>query len=1023
MFRNGGAAGLKPIPEGNKGLPNLPEGVRNNMGYMAMGGDPMMMPEAAQGIMATAPAMGAPSPEMLAQEGANMMNPNALAGMIEGAEASGFSDPEKSGSFEEMMNSVSGDNKSPEERRTDLASIVGPEDAGQTPESVLALVTPVVELALVDQGIGPMAQEQMNTPVEGDMGGGIMTMAAGGSMGVGNEPPVNFKLGGEVRRRGDEDPVPVFEKGGPVQYFDPKNNNRVVQSNIGTIAPLTSFDTVTSGIEKDYQKLLPLFQKNMQTTDPETRKKQLQSQILFDIANTALAFASPMEGEKAGLSPAQRLAMAAERTKLFPTIAARSAQAIKEKAAEEQAPKTAALTLAGQLGGKKFDATVGERKTLLTGSIQLAQTQFQEAKKDTRQVNSNIAKRNLEILRDKFEKQKIAIQNSNDANKTQKANQFTLLLKDIDAEIAAASQDASHENEIDKINKNFDNKKLELNITQGYDIDKLELKQGFEVVNIAEKHSNSLILQKDKQTFDKTQLNAQIESQKFIANQNNSTKIAINDNNLTFKREKLDFDRVKETNLVAFRDVSNNIKKSQIQINAGQLDLNKTTEARKKAEFTRAQLLKENKFEEARAQNGIINGFKERETILSERQQQLDEAQRAIQNAQGAEKIQLQKEKQLLENAFKQQDLMFRKKVQQDLIFYRQEMTRLDQEKMDNDKFFNLKDISYKNKKIALEKLAMTNDQFGKNIAGVYTRVLNNSGNLQKFAAGTLDENTSLMMANAIAYFNQPKTVWSQQAGRYVSRPPQSLSPAVTSAIEKRIENGFSDVSIPVAPEANGIKENYILSDGKLDFNKISDEVRTTLIKDDINPDAAGGIDTITSTILVPLAGLLQSAGFKDTGSFTEDQKDYKKAKKAFEALNVQVNSLARETVTGRLFKQDAENLRKFTQVLKGGLFQNDATMYDGMVGLRDFVASKYKLALGILENPSDYSEKQILEARKESKEILQVISELQTGILLFEKRMPGLNPDFDSTKANDANTSFGTGDLVGIKKKRGGDS
>jgi hypothetical protein len=211
MFAGGGAAGLKPIPAGNMGLPNLPEGVRNNMGYMAMGGDPMMMPEAAQGIMGTAPAMGAPSPEMLAQEGANMMDPNALAGMIEGAEASGFSDPEAAGSFEEMMNSVSGDNKSPEERRTDLASIVGPEDAGQTPDSVLALVTPVVELALVDQGIGPMAQEQMSTPVEGDMGGGIMTMAAnGGVMGVGNEPPVNFKLGGEVRRRGDEDPVPVF---------------------------------------------------------------------------------------------------------------------------------------------------------------------------------------------------------------------------------------------------------------------------------------------------------------------------------------------------------------------------------------------------------------------------------------------------------------------------------------------------------------------------------------------------------------------------------------------------------------------------------------------------------------------------------------------------------------------------------------------------------------------------------------------------------------------------------------------
>ena len=369
MFRNGGAAGLRPIPAGNMGLPNLPEGVRNNMGYMAMGGDPMMMPEAAQGIMATAPAMGAPSPEMLAQEGANMMDPNALAGMIEGAEASGFSDPEAAGSFEEMMNSVSGDNKSPEERRTDLASIVGPEDAGQTPDSVLALVTPVVELALVDQGIGPMAQEQMNTPVEGDMGGGIMTMAAnGGVMGVGNEPPVNFKLGGEVRRRGDEDPVPVFEAGGPVEYMEnggvdfkslqrfmgPRKNmtteasqllaDRIDQQLAGGTPPFAKGQSPT---DQKVNRLKELYEDKKGVYgsilgDPEEQKKFAQSQILFDIANTALAFSAPMAGETSGLSAAQRLALAAEKTKLLPKIGARAAEVRKDKQKLEAAALTSA---------------------------------------------------------------------------------------------------------------------------------------------------------------------------------------------------------------------------------------------------------------------------------------------------------------------------------------------------------------------------------------------------------------------------------------------------------------------------------------------------------------------------------------------------------------------------------------------------------------------------------------------------------------------------------------------------------
>ena len=37
MMENGGP--LKPIPEDNEGLAKLPEKVRNNMGFMAMGGD------------------------------------------------------------------------------------------------------------------------------------------------------------------------------------------------------------------------------------------------------------------------------------------------------------------------------------------------------------------------------------------------------------------------------------------------------------------------------------------------------------------------------------------------------------------------------------------------------------------------------------------------------------------------------------------------------------------------------------------------------------------------------------------------------------------------------------------------------------------------------------------------------------------------------------------------------------------------------------------------------------------------
>ena len=37
-FRSGGMNNLKPVPAGNKGLPNLPTAVRNKMGYRKKGG-------------------------------------------------------------------------------------------------------------------------------------------------------------------------------------------------------------------------------------------------------------------------------------------------------------------------------------------------------------------------------------------------------------------------------------------------------------------------------------------------------------------------------------------------------------------------------------------------------------------------------------------------------------------------------------------------------------------------------------------------------------------------------------------------------------------------------------------------------------------------------------------------------------------------------------------------------------------------------------------------------------------------
>ena len=374
MFANGG----KVIPDDAKGLQALakerPDVVRK-MGFQAMqeGGLAGLM---SQQDMAATP-MGSPpmdQPPMAAQQ---QLDPNIIMGALQTAsETTG--DLEQAPDFQSMMNQFSGEDKTEEERRDDLASIVGPEDAAQTPDSVLALVTPVVQLSMVEEGIAPMARDAMDTPVEGDMAGGIMSMT-----GAGNEPPENFKLGGEVRRRGDEDPVLKFENAGvvpnvggmstPGNFAAAQNQNMLRNLALNQLALNKRFDllknqpTANTTTLDDGADLKKIFESRRGIYkdilgDTEEQKRLTQAQILFDIANTALTYAAPMPGEKKGLSPAQRLAMAATTTKLPQTIAARAAKLSQDK----QKLDLAALTASESILSAKKKGDIELAKARLT---------------------------------------------------------------------------------------------------------------------------------------------------------------------------------------------------------------------------------------------------------------------------------------------------------------------------------------------------------------------------------------------------------------------------------------------------------------------------------------------------------------------------------------------------------------------------------------------------------------------------------------------------------------------------------
>ena len=82
------------------------------------------------------------------------------------------------GDFRQIMNAVWDEDADIEAYRARLASVVGQEDASRTPDSVLALIQPTLQLAEIDKGVGSLMQEELAEV--GGMGGiaGLATKGA-----------------------------------------------------------------------------------------------------------------------------------------------------------------------------------------------------------------------------------------------------------------------------------------------------------------------------------------------------------------------------------------------------------------------------------------------------------------------------------------------------------------------------------------------------------------------------------------------------------------------------------------------------------------------------------------------------------------------------------------------------------------------------------------------------------------------------------------------------------------------------
>ena len=307
--------------------------------------------EMQDGGMAPMPAPAAPGPQMSipaidpnsvdinqAAQGAmqNGIDPAMLEGMLT-QYAQGMDDLENAEDYETVMNGIRGDDQPIEQRYQELASVVGQEDAQQTPESVLTLVQPVMMMAAVDQGIGGLAAEEMNAPIEGAMAEGIMS---------------TVNMGGPDQAQGG--PAPVnFNQGGAVQYM-----------NVGGAAD--------PRMQSLYEQQLAIFN---QIDDPAQRAADLEQQrdmtkagILFDIAQGALGFAGG--AGRPGATPAEQLATAFQ--PVLGNIGARAGELNKFQMSQKDADRQlrlGALQSASQLYGAERSAELSRQDKPITDTF------------------------------------------------------------------------------------------------------------------------------------------------------------------------------------------------------------------------------------------------------------------------------------------------------------------------------------------------------------------------------------------------------------------------------------------------------------------------------------------------------------------------------------------------------------------------------------------------------------------------------------------------------------------------------
>ena len=955
MFAKGGAAFPDLSGDGNVTQKDILMG-RGVLPMQDGGMAPMPAP-AAPGPQMTPPGMPPIDPNSVdinqAAQGAMQqgIDPAMLEGMLTEYSA-GLDDLENAEDYETVINGIRGDNAPIEQRYQELASVVGPEDAQATPESVLTLVQPIMQIAAVDQGIGGLAAEEMNAPVEGAMAEGIMS---------------TVNMGGPEQAQGG--PAPVnFNQGGPVAYMQAGGDPRLGQ--------------IYQDKQAVYGDILGMADQEAELAD---QKKMTQAQMLFDVAQGALMFATP--GER-NMSPAERLAQSF--TPVLGNISARAGDLQKFKQGQKKEKR--ALNL----------SALGAAENQLAFELKVDADNAAREAEQSWKSNESALERAHDIL--KLDKQFKFTRQENESSQS-----FQMRLADRKGEIQRTLQTLQGAQQVEQINLRgrLQTELAELNNTfnrtmqqDRFDFTKSERldTQGYQDEVRDQQFANQKAI--IALEFDNTKEGINLRNMLEQENMRLGSELRVGENQIAFENT------LKRDGILHINDISkmDHGHEQNIALTSHRGAIERENQDHQNA-FTAA----ERALDRAQKENLQLSDQTFRK-LMQEEMQQFTSDQSEIDRA-------IAKTNRAFDEA-----LATRGADQKDVSLGLAERAQI-------------LDEAYKLGTLAIERMVANATKVGSKAKTDELTYLTNAERMSQYAAGTLGDETALY-EQALLDYTSAKEVWDSNLGKYVKGSAGKLSPNVLESVKQGNPNLFTQITgTQLAEDGSGLPaaevnlmnatSQIISSDGTV--NNDSPVWQTTPpYLFDPNVDYR---EVIGASRILPGIGKMFSEGSAELfgGDASPRAKSIAKASTSLDNLAndiLQYNTSNQDS--GRILKFVQELIERETQGIRpGGLFlKTDADAEASMDSIASTLQQQLQLGASIIPSyggtQGNYTDKQITDATKD----MQKLKVLYNEVLAFQKGF-GFKPTVRTSTVDgqDQSTSTAKSEINLMRKQNNGEN